>query len=121
MQKLILAIHNRTNALLEAPTGCGKTLAILCGALAWQTKLKKEAEEMEAAGEIGLYDIGLTQGTPLAPHTTHLCQEDHVCTHKIGSCLSKNLARIPTDCPSKHVSCEDVAPTLCLHVQIHNS
>lgn len=35
MQRLISAIDKRSNALLEAPTGCGKTLAILCGVLAW--------------------------------------------------------------------------------------
>eukprot|EP00892_Ulva_mutabilis_P007824 jgi/Ulvmu1/5413/UM022_0208.1 len=40
MAKLIKSIESKQNALLEAPTGCGKTLAILCAALAWQTKMK---------------------------------------------------------------------------------
>lgn len=65
MQKLISAINNRSNALLEAPTGCGKTLAILCGALAWQSKAKLDAAEMEAAEEVAIHDIALTQGAPL--------------------------------------------------------
>jgi hypothetical protein len=65
MSRLIWAIQNRSNALLEAPTGCGKTLAILCGALAWQAKAKKNAEDMEAAEDYHLSDLGLTQGTAM--------------------------------------------------------
>lgn len=47
MNQVLRAIHNEENALLEAPTGCGKTLSLLCGALAWQDaqKRKKTAAE----------------------------------------------------------------------------
>ncbi len=45
MSKLISALHNKHNALLEAPTGFGKTLCLLCGALAWQATLKKQAAQ----------------------------------------------------------------------------
>lgn len=65
MQRLITAIQNRNNALLEAPTGCGKTLAILCGALAWQSKAKHDADELEGAEEVSLDDMRLTQGVSL--------------------------------------------------------
>jgi Rad3-related DNA helicase len=41
MDRLLQCLDSRNNALLEAPTGCGKTLALLCGALAWQAKHKK--------------------------------------------------------------------------------
>lgn len=43
MSSLIGALEARTHALLEAPTGTGKTLATLCGVLAWQTQQKKVA------------------------------------------------------------------------------
>ncbi|KAF9421671.1 Fanconi anemia group J protein, partial [Podila epigama] len=35
MSKIVEALQKQENALLESPTGSGKSLAILCGALAW--------------------------------------------------------------------------------------
>ncbi len=42
MQCVIRALDSSKNALLESPTGTGKTLSLLCSALAWQKKQREE-------------------------------------------------------------------------------
>ncbi len=38
MSSIIRALTKREHAMIESPTGTGKTLALLCGALAWQER-----------------------------------------------------------------------------------
>ncbi|ORX56159.1 hypothetical protein DM01DRAFT_55340 [Hesseltinella vesiculosa] len=45
MAKIIQALKKKENALLESPTGSGKSLAILCASLAWQRHRVKELRE----------------------------------------------------------------------------
>ena len=41
MEKILFALHNGQNALLESPTGTGKTLCLLCASLAFAEERRK--------------------------------------------------------------------------------
>lgn len=51
--KVLATIKNSSNALLESPTGSGKSLALLCSSLAWLEREKRERELAAVKSEIG--------------------------------------------------------------------
>lgn len=55
MAKIIQALNKKENALLESPTGSGKSLALLCASLAWQKSIyEKMNTENNPAERTGL-------------------------------------------------------------------
>ena len=60
MEKVINAAENEENALLESPTGTGKTLSLLCSSLAW---LREERSKLIGRQEGELPKIIYTSRT----------------------------------------------------------
>ena len=64
--KVIETLATGNNALLESPTGTGKTISFLCAAVAF---IKKQREKMKVTA-------GDKEGVP-APHTIVYCTRTH--------------------------------------------
>ena len=60
MAKIIAALKNKENALLESPTGSGKSLALLCSVLGW---VEKRTEEVSTSSEVRKLKQQLSQAT----------------------------------------------------------
>jgi len=77
MSKIINALQKGQNSLLESPTGSGKSLALLCAALAWQRQERQRVEEYNRAIESGLMEPETVMVDPLQEQDTMLDGDEY--------------------------------------------
>lgn len=68
MSRLITALKQRKNCLIESPTGTGKSLSLLCGALSFveeQRRLRTEAQLLKGLNKPSTMD----QSSPQLSYT----------------------------------------------------
>ena len=117
MDKLIRAIDKKEHALLEAPTGCGKTLALLCGALAWQTKFIAAQGIDEQADQLALQQLGMGTGLHFGTLRWTLASSACSCTTntQTPTCLDGRAVTLhPAQCVCKAFRCCSTLRTACL-------
>ncbi len=69
MGKVVVALEKQQNALLESPTGSGKTLSLLCSSLAWQAHQRQRVHQ-DAAAERAV-GMGCESMSALCWYTMH--------------------------------------------------
>ena len=111
--QMLTALKRGENALLEAPTGSGKTLSLLCAALAWHEKRKADIREQAAAAVAGNLSSSASEASPTPPRCIPMSGIATACCacyayrrHHAEPWLSNNVNSMQSLCilPLAHVT-----------------
>ncbi|PHJ19302.1 helicase, partial [Cystoisospora suis] len=103
MKAVISACNSSSHALIESPTGTGKTAALLCSSLAWQRKFHVESGERQNVGRIvyctrthkqASQVIAELNQSPYQPATVHLASRKYLCPYMSSSIAKSAMSSI---------------------------
>ncbi|KAG0218376.1 Fanconi anemia group J protein [Mortierella sp. NVP41] len=98
MSKIVEALQTQENALLESPTGSGKSLALLCGALAWLEAEKARTEEIRKEIRKNLEAELAKQNVVESPYfATEGAEPKPIVTSGCGTCPGSCGTETPSD------------------------
>lgn len=107
MEHVLAALQSGTNALLESPTGTGKTLSLLCASLAFIDQQRRSNNNpsrliytSRTHSQLDQVKRELAQ-TVYAPRCASLASRDHLCTNDTkqwnsGERLNRKCMQIKT-------------------------
>jgi regulator of telomere elongation helicase 1 len=100
MENVVMALERKENALLQSPTGTGKTLSLLCAVMGWMKRWRDREAKKVRVVYVSRTHMQLAQvvnelkKTPYLPRVITSSSRDHACINSEFENLTGNLLEV---------------------------